>query len=107
MLPVRERRKHVVYITRNTEYHCRHNECVGVRDRQSGQWRRHHSALRGRLVGATDGTGSLSGGARVGLRLLIFGSKPVVTSLVEHTMRPGKDTIWRYSSYCKAGTIDR
>ena len=49
---VKERRQHVVYITKNSEYHCRRKECVAVRDRNTGRWRRWHAALRGQLLGS-------------------------------------------------------
>ena len=32
-----DRRRHVVYLTRNSEYHCRLNECVAVRSRSDGR----------------------------------------------------------------------
>jgi hypothetical protein len=46
-----ERRRHRVYVTRNTEYHLRDGVCVAVRDRQSNAWRGAHIALNLRLEG--------------------------------------------------------
>ncbi len=39
-----------MFVTNNTEYHLRLDECVGVRDRESGSWQRHHAALRLRAI---------------------------------------------------------
>lgn len=46
-----ERRRHKVYITRNTEYHVRDGVCVAVRDRQSHAFRAAHIALTLKLEG--------------------------------------------------------
>ena len=46
-----ERRRHRVYVTKNTEYHFRDGFCVAVRDRQSGDFLPGHLALRKRLHG--------------------------------------------------------
>jgi hypothetical protein len=46
-----DRRRHRVYITRNTEYHFRDGFCIAVRDRRSGDFLRGHLALRRRLHG--------------------------------------------------------
>src|SRR6187549_387121 len=40
-----ERRRHRVYMTRNTEYHFRDGVCVAVRDRRTGDWLPGHLAL--------------------------------------------------------------
>lgn len=47
----RERRRHKVYITRNTEYHVRDGICVAVRDRRSRSFRAAHIALNLKLEG--------------------------------------------------------
>jgi hypothetical protein len=46
-----ERRRHRVYITRNTEYHLRDGVCVAVRDRRSRAFRPAHIALNLKLEG--------------------------------------------------------
>lgn len=48
----RERRIHRVFVTRNTEYHVRKDTCVGVRDRESGDWLQTHFALNLAVSGA-------------------------------------------------------
>ena len=48
-MPERDRRRHRIYVTRNTEYHVRDGFCVAVRDRRSGEFLRGHLA-RGRRV---------------------------------------------------------
>lgn len=49
--PGPERRRHRMYVTRNTEYHFRDGVCVAVRDRKSGRWLASHLAVRRRLSG--------------------------------------------------------
>ena len=46
-----ERRRHVMYVTRNSEYHFEGAYCVAVRDRVQGRWRMTHSALQRQLSG--------------------------------------------------------
>ena len=46
-----ERRRHRLFVTRNTEYHCRDGVCVAVRDRRSDTWLDSHLALRRRVTG--------------------------------------------------------
>lgn len=100
-----ERRKHVVYVTRHSEYHCRDRECVGVRDRHTGAWKTQHSAVRGRLVGATDGGGVVWDQPQIGERLLFMGDDSVLTSRIVGSGRPPKDAVWCYTSFVKAGHI--
>jgi hypothetical protein len=46
-----DRRRHKVYVTRNTEYHIRDGVCVAVRDRKSRAFRAAHIALNLRMEG--------------------------------------------------------
>ena len=46
-----DRRRHRVYVTRNTEYHIRDGICVAVRDRKSRSFRAAHIALNLRMEG--------------------------------------------------------
>lgn len=46
-----DRRRHRVYVTRNTEYHFRDGYCVAVRDRRTGDFLHGHLALRRRVHG--------------------------------------------------------
>jgi hypothetical protein len=47
-----DRRIHKVFVTRNSEYHVRQQTCVGVRDRETGQWLRSHFAIARPVVGS-------------------------------------------------------
>lgn len=47
-----ERRHHVVYTTRNSEYYCRDQLCVAVRDRRRGEFLPDHPAVGRRFSGA-------------------------------------------------------
>ncbi|HYP87408.1 MAG TPA: hypothetical protein VEQ59_04630 [Polyangiaceae bacterium] len=46
-----ERRKHRVFLTKNTEYHFRGERCIAVRDRSSRKWLPSHLAIGRRLSG--------------------------------------------------------
>jgi hypothetical protein len=46
-----DRRRHRVYVTRNTEYHFKDGFCVAVRDRRTGEFLQSHLALRRRVHG--------------------------------------------------------
>jgi hypothetical protein len=46
-----ERRRHRVYVTRNTEYHFRDDICVAVRDKKTQKWLISHLAVERRLGG--------------------------------------------------------
>jgi hypothetical protein len=46
-----ERRRHRVFVTRNSEYHCRDNICVAVRSLRSGEFHEDHPAIGRRMVG--------------------------------------------------------
>ncbi|MBK6846420.1 MAG: hypothetical protein IPG96_02315 [Proteobacteria bacterium] len=103
--PNADRRRHVVYVTRNTEYHCRGRECVGVRSRQTGAWLREHAALRGRLTSAAEGGAAAVERAPMGLRLIFLGREGVLTSPVEAVLRPAKEALVSYASRASAGSI--
>ncbi len=100
-----ERRRHVVYITRHTEYHCRGRECVGVRDRVSGRWQRWHAILRGRLVGCVFNEPQVHRRIEVGSRLVFLGESMFMTSKLERSARPPKNVLWSYANLTKAGAI--
>jgi len=46
-----ERRRNRVFLTKNTEYYFRGEQCVAVRDRRSGKWLPSHLAIGRRLSG--------------------------------------------------------
>lgn len=102
----RDRRRHVVYVTRNTEYHCRDQECVGVRDRSSGMWNSSHPALRSKLHGIIKQGKVLPGQSPTqGHRLLFYGHQAIMTTGLLHAGRPDKECIFSYTSLCWAGEI--
>src|SRR5260370_26299806 len=84
-----ERRRHRVYVTRNTEYHLRDGRCVAVRDRRTGEFLHGHLALEHRVDGGIKffGNGSIApnpGDPRPG-ESLYFASegRDLVTSALE------------------------
>ena len=100
-----ERRHHLMLVTRHTEYHVRGRECVGVRDRRTGQWKRWHGALRSRLAGSVRQE-TLQRNVQLGLPLLFVGSQSFMTSRLVSATRPPKDAIVGYASLAWSGAIE-
>jgi len=99
-----ERRRHRVFKTRHTEYHLRHDECVGVRDRQSGLWLIDHAALRLRAIRAPAAKDSAQW---IGRRLCFWGDRSdVLTSPVIDVDRPAAHDLVGYVSHARTGTIE-
>lgn len=98
----RDRRRHRVYITRNTEYHFRDDRCVAVRDRSAERWLPTHLALDRQLTGsvrfADSGEAYPSLDAPAVGDALFFGEggPDVVTSVVAAIDRPSKDVVSIY-----------
>jgi hypothetical protein len=97
-----DRRRHRVYVTRNTEYHFRDGRCVAVRDRRTGAFLHGHLALEHRVDGGIKffGNGSIApnpGEPRPG-ESLYFASegRDLVTSALESVERPSKDLVGAY-----------
>ena len=97
------RRRHRMFVTRNTEYHLRSDECVGVRDRETGEWFRDHAALRLRAVKLPPiGLDQ----HWLGRRIQFWGSQTdVLTSEVIQVGRPPQYCLDRYISQQRAGEI--
>lgn len=98
----RERRQHRMFVTRNTEYHCRGDVCVAVRDRRSRQWLASHLALYRRITG---GVRVLANGTAVPSceppqvgEALYFGEggRELITSVLCGVERPPKVTVLSY-----------
>lgn len=102
-----ERRRHRMMVTRNTEYHLRDSECVGVRDRQSGSWVAEHPALRGILLGGVDRRKRLFERPIPGTRLLFAkGRRDILTSPLADEARPEKLAPLHYTWRASSGVID-
>jgi hypothetical protein len=99
---VPERRRHRVYVTRNTEYHFRDGFCVAVRDRRTGDFLQGHLAMRRRLHGGLKffGNGAIVpnvGEPRPGEALYFAADgRDLVTSPVESVGRPAKAVVAAY-----------
>ena len=104
MTQTRERRRHVVYFTRNTEYHCRDRECVAVRDRRTRHWKRFHPAVRCCLVGGVRTDEKLHRRLQTGAKLVFSGNNTVLTSGLLSSGRPPRESIFYYSSLEWKGT---
>lgn len=101
-----ERRRHRVYVTRNTEYHFRDGVCVAVRDRRSSSFRASHLAHGLKLEGCIkiSPTGSEPSDAEPNVGDALFFLQPlsdgrprqITTSRVERIDRPSKQDVLRY-----------
>jgi hypothetical protein len=101
-----DRRRHAMLVTRNTEYHLRDRECVGVRDRRTGDWLFRHPALRAEMLGGMDRRSRLFRNPLCGTRLVFSKQgKDVLTSPVTAIVRPEKTSLDQYTFRTKVGEI--
>ena len=100
-----ERRIYKVFVTRNSEYHVRRDTCVGVRDRETGQWLDSHFAVSLPVIGAIRFFESGAMTANPGLpavgESLYFEAlgRDLVTSSVLAVERPSADLVAEYASH--------
>jgi hypothetical protein len=97
-----ERRRHRVYVTRNTEYHVRDRQCVAVRDRRTGEFLHGHLAIDRSIAGGlkffvNGGIAPNAGEPRLG-ESLYFASdgRDLVTSPLESVERPRREIVGCY-----------
>jgi len=99
-----ERRRHRVYVTKNTEYHFRDGFCVAVRDRRTGDFLQGHLALRRRIQGGIkfflNGAIVPNPGEPATGESLYFATegRDLVTSPLEGVERPAKEIVAAYPS---------
>jgi hypothetical protein len=102
-----ERRRHRVFVTRNTEYHCRDGVCVAVRDRRTRRFAETHPAIGKHISGGlrfnqNGGIESASMGAdlKLGEQVCFSGDtdkdRSVFTSPLAAIERPEKDVVAGY-----------
>lgn len=97
-----ERRRHSVYVTRNTEYHFRGDRCIAVRDRRSRKWLSEHLALSRRLSGGiritVDGLCVPTLNAPAVGEALYFGDdgRELITSALAEVGRPEVEVVRSY-----------
>lgn len=102
-----DRRQNQMYLTRNTEYHVRNRECVGVRDRSSGHWLGRHPALRSYLLGGMDRKAKVFNLPLRGARLVFATrARDILTSPLEDVSRPEKPCVDWYTWRQTAGVIE-
>jgi hypothetical protein len=100
--PGPERRRHRVYVTRNTEYHFRDGFCIAVRDRRSGDFLHGHLALQRRVHGGLKffpdgGIAPNAGEPKTGESLYFAAEgRDLVTSPLEAVERPSKELVGAY-----------
>lgn len=96
-----ERRRHTLYVTRNTEYHLREKRCVAVRDRFSGEWREEHPAVGKVLFGAVKpGPTGLEPALVPTVDSLLWfenGDNDILTSRLTAVARPERDVVESYT----------
>ncbi|WP_394843749.1 hypothetical protein LZC95_42710 [Pendulispora brunnea] len=97
-----DRRRHRMYVTKNTEYHFRDGFCIAVRDRRTGSFLPGHLALKRRISG---GLRFFRNGAIVpnpGEPILgeamyfTYDGRDLITSPLESIDRPDKATVKAY-----------
>lgn len=99
-----DRRRHRMFITQNTEYHLRKDVCVGVRDRRTGRWYRHHAALR---MHALREPQSGDHASWVGHRMQLIGNgTDITTSTLVDIGRPPRISLEHYVSLECVGEIE-
>jgi hypothetical protein len=97
-----ERRRHRVFVTRNTEYHFRDSFCVAVRDRRTGEFLHGHLALCHAMHGGIRffPNGAITpnpGEPRPGESLyFVSGERDLITSPLERIERPSKELAHGY-----------
>ena len=98
-----DRRRHRVYVTRNTEYHLRDGVCVAVRDRDTRRFKPGHIAVHLRLQGAVKlsslGACQASFGEPTPGDAIFFtvrDDRQIVTSRIQAIERPTKRDIAAY-----------
>jgi hypothetical protein len=106
-----ERRRHRVFVTRNSEYHCRDGVCVAVRDRKTGEFLQGHTALGRRMSASVrfSPDGRIQGisapdEAHPGEQLCFSSAVidedrgDVITSPLKAVERPPKEVVMLYSN---------
>jgi len=99
-----ERRRHRVFVTRNTEYHFRDGFCIAVRDRKTGGFLQGHLALHRRVQGGlkfflNGGISPNAGDPRPGESLYFTNDgRDLVTSPLESIERPRRELVEAYPS---------
>jgi hypothetical protein len=100
-----DRRRHRVYVTRNTEYHLRDGVCVAVRDRETRRFKPGHLAVSLRLQGAVklSAAGACAPcfgdpGPGDAIFFTVQGDRQIVTSRIEAVVRPTKRDVSAYPS---------
>lgn len=103
-----ERRRHRVFVTKNSEYHCRDGVCLAVRSRRTGAFQRGHLALGKRVTAGLvlDERGLISQIFEpremcVGHRMWLSAGDEdpeheVITSTLHSTKRPAREVVDLY-----------
>ena len=97
-----ERRRHRVFVTRNTEYHFRDDVCVAVRDRRTGEFLNGHLALCRTVQGGIKffPNGAIvpnAGEPRPGESIYFAsGERDLITSPLERVERPSRELTKAY-----------
>jgi hypothetical protein len=102
-----DRRRHRVFITRNSEYHCRDGICIAVRDVATGAFRADHQAIGKTMsssirFGKEGGIAAISkpGDTHIGEQLCFSSGQlehEIITSAVTAIERPPKEIVSKYT----------
>ncbi len=99
-----EKRRHRMFVTRNTEYHLRDDICVAVRKKVSGDWLMQEKALGARLAGVVTVTphrsirftGSLFPSVGDNLLFISVSGQDIVTTKIRAIERPPREALKYY-----------
>lgn len=96
-----ERRRHTLYVTKNTEYHVRDGVCIAVKSRVKGTWTLNHSTLNRAVTSAVrfsagDPCPSLEPAAIGDALFFGDGGSDIVTSRLLEITRPAKQVVEAY-----------
>ena len=103
-----ERRRHRVFVTHHSEYHCRDGVCVAVRDRRRGVFVQGHSAIGRHITGSVrfNDNGGIAAAhdpiaPQVGEQLCFSSDElddpgNILTSELDDIVRPPKETVDGY-----------
>jgi len=98
----KERRRHKMFVTKNTEYHMKDDICVGIRKLKNGLWINNGKALKAKLVGSIKSLDEiiLAQGSEphVGEPLLFINEdgEDIVTTTLSEIKRPPKEAVNNY-----------
>jgi hypothetical protein len=99
-----EKRRHKMYVTRNTEYHVKDDVCVGIRNVRNGDWILQSKVLGAKLIAALSALPQTAKRVSEFIRpkegdnlvFLSMTGEDIVTTKIREVSRPPKHVIQYY-----------